>query len=454
MLQLWTVILLTLILVCFVLLARNKAVSKYFLFFLFVAFFMWYVTPNILTYLGIHGVLDFLEISEDDYYSLMIKELSFLIAILFIFNLLSFRKKIRISRFILTENLNYRKQKVFNFFLYTFLIFYIIYLLINQMDYVANNDILNQEGGLFQILSFFSSYLVAYLWVNIIFSESDDNKKIYILFALGYALALVLTGSRIYLLSFVFFGFFMIVKQKSKIKKTFSSLGFALILITALFLLPFISSKRSGADLVAFQSADTMSNLVLEELNVKLNSTAYSVILLKYDGEGFAGYNPYIGSFLKFIPRFVWEDKPTATSFNSSITGIPSRRIPVLLGSKSDTFNTGTSPYAVSAWQDGTMTILISIFLNVILFILINRCFLSNSFLIKSFGFLLIGFPQLVMLPTTGDNIIQKLIEAFIIFATLLFLGYFKFIKRYETFIPISQLTDDTGECPYSYREP
>ena len=42
---------------------------------------------------------------------------------------------------------------------------------------------------------------------------------------------------------------------------------------------------------------------------------------------------------------------------------------------------------------------------------------------------MLLGFPQLVMLPTYGDNIVQKLIEAILIFILLVMLGFFKLIR-------------------------
>ena len=42
---------------------------------------------------------------------------------------------------------------------------------------------------------------------------------------------------------------------------------------------------------------------------------------------------------------------------------------------------------------------------------------------------MLLGFPQLVMLPTYGDNIVQKLIEAILIFILLVMFGFFKLIR-------------------------
>ena len=225
------------------------------------------------------------------------------------------------------------------------------------------------------------------------------------------------------------------VKQTNIIRKTFSYIILSFTFVASLVLLPYISNKRSGVDnYIILNSRGETYKIILEELNTKFNSIAYSSILLKYDGENFAGFNPYIGSLVKFIPRIVWKDKPVPTSYNSDVSGMPSRRIPELLGNRTDSFNTGTSSYAVSAWQLGYWTVLLAIILNILLFKLINHCFKNKSFYIKSFGFMLIGFPQLVMLPSFGDNIIQKLMEASILLLILLLFNILKMVQSDEKY--------------------
>ena len=198
----------------------------------------------------------------------------------------------------------------------------------------------------------------------------------------------------------------------------------------SLLLLPVLSSKRiEGAREVKI--GNTLE-LVPQELNIKLNSFSYTEALLKYDGAEFAGINPYIGSALKFVPRFIWIDKPTATSFNSDISGIPSRRIPYLQGSKSDSYNVGTSAFAVSLWQMGYLTVFFAIILNVFFLKISNRLLNKDGLILKSIAFMMFAFPQLIMFPTFGDNIIQVIELAIMITLFFLFIGYLK-LERSES---------------------
>lgn len=90
----------------------------------------------------------------------------------------------------------------------------------------------------------------------------------------------------------------------------------------------------------------SIAELTLYHLNLKLNSIAYSTTLITRDGEGFAGYEPYVGSLFKYMPRAIWNAKPTPTSYNGTVAGTPSRRIPELLNlGNSEYANVGTSAF-------------------------------------------------------------------------------------------------------------
>lgn len=121
-----------------------------------------------------------------------------------------------------------------------------------------------------------------------------------------------------------------------------------ILLLCVSLLLPFLSAKRSGSQL---DSSDmkSIAELTLYHLNLKLNSIAYSTTLITRDGEGFAGYEPYVGSLFKYMPRAIWNAKPTPTSYNGTVAGTPSRRIPELLNlGNSEYANVGTSAFLVS----------------------------------------------------------------------------------------------------------
>ena len=428
----WIIVLIVAIFFQFILLKKNTSINNVFLLFLFVAFLMWYFVPIVLTLSGNTGIIEYLEISLIDYYNLAIKELILYLLIIFIFNVSSTKKRIKWSPVRIKENENHKHDRRFLNFTIIFIVVYLIFIGINQMDYLINNDITNQQGGAFQLFTFFAYYFLAYLWITIIYGDSNNQRKIAIVLIVAYTLVSVLSGSRILLLSLIYLLLFLVSREKNRIKKIRTYVLLGIVFIVSVIALPFLSAQRSGADAAVIINSDNVVTLATEELNVKLNSIAYSVLLLKYDGEDFAGFKPYLGSLTKFVPRVVWKNKPTATSFNEDISGIPSRRIPVLLGVNSETYNTGTSTYAVAAWQMGMITVFITFILNVMLFKIINNCFNNSSFYIKSFGFMLMGFPQLIMLPSFGDNIVQKLIEAFVIFILLFSFNYFKLIRENE----------------------
>ena len=421
----WIILLFFFIFTQFVFIKKNTAINKLFVLFLFVAFIMWYFVPIALTISGITIVIDFLGVALTDYCNLAIKELTLYLLILFVFNAISIKKRIIISKARFIENVNLRHDKLFLNFTFIFLVVYIAFIGINQMDYTANNDINKQQGGIFQLLTFFSYYFLAYLWILLIYGTQNNQRRIAVILIIAHIAVSVLSGSRILLLSLIYMILFLVSREENSIKRIRAYIVLVVVFLASVIALPFMSAQRSGADVAVITKSDNVWSLVLEELNVKLNSIAYSSVLLKYDGEEFAGFNPYLGSLAKFVPRLLWKDKPTATSFNEDISGIPSRRVPILLDVDSESYNTGTSAYAVATWQMGFITVLITFVMNVLMFKLINNSLNNSSFYIKSFGFMLVGFPQLVMLPTYGDNILQKLIEAFVIFVLLIMLNFF-----------------------------
>ena len=411
---------------------KNKWINSVLVLLIIIATFQWYYLPAILTISGFNIVLQVNENNLEDLYKLMIKEFIFYQIILFFFLISENKIKIKFISLNLKESVNTLRIQNSLFFISIIIIGYnIFYIFQNKMNYENNNDISQQQGGVFQIISLLSNFFISFLWVYYIFEENKSKLKYYISLILisGFSLTLILSGSRIYFLSFIFLFIFSLKKSKNNWKKIRIMILLLFVSGVSLLLLPVLSSKRiEGAREVKIGTA---LELVPQELNIKLNSFSYSETLLKYDGKEFAGFNPYIGSFLKFVPRFIWNDKPTATSFNSDITGIPSRRIPYLQGSDSDSYNVGTSAFAVSLWQMGYLTVFIAIILNVFFLKILNRLLNKDGLILKSIAFMMLAFPQLVMFPTYGDNIIQVIELAAIITLFFLFIGYLK-LERSE----------------------
>ena len=73
--------------------------------------------------------------------------------------------------------------------------------------------------------------------------------------------------------------------------------------------------------------------------------------------------------------------------------------------------------------------------LNVFFLKVLNRMLNKKSFIIKSIAFMMLTFPQLVMFPTFGDNIIQVLELSIVITIVFLVLGFLKLVKSENSII-------------------
>lgn len=411
------------------LLNKNKWINNILRLFIIVAVIQWYYLPIILTMFGANAVLEINDNEIKDVFVLMIKELLFLEIILFLFIITENKYRVKFSSLKLIENpVNF--ENIFFVISTIFIGIQIIYIFLYKMDYTINNDAQETQGGFFQLISVFVNFFVSYFWVYYIFAQKTKFKNYFVIFIISiYSFTMILTGSRIYFLGFLFLLIISLVKTKTVMAKIRKSTSLIIALAVSLIMLPILASTRVG-DSSGSSSISESIKLVPEQLNIKLNSFSYSEVLLKYDGAGFAGFNPYIGSIMKFVPRFVWSNKPTATSFNSDVNGIPARRIPYLQGVKNDSYNVGVSAFAVSSWQMGYFTVILAIIVNFLFLKYVSRCLNNKSLIIKSIGFMLIGFPQLVMIPTYGDNIIQNIELSIILIIILISFKVLVFKKK------------------------
>ena len=116
----WIIILFFFIFLQFIFIKKNPAINRLFVLFLFVAFFMWYFVPILLTISGNTVVIDFLGVELTNYCSLAIKELTLYLLILFVFNATSIKKRIIFSKVRFIENENLRHDKLFFNFTFIF----------------------------------------------------------------------------------------------------------------------------------------------------------------------------------------------------------------------------------------------------------------------------------------------------------------------------------------------
>lgn len=165
---------------------------------------------------------------------------------------------------------------------------------------------------------------------------------------------------------------------------------------------------------------------------------------VKSDDQAHAGFAPYIGSFLIFIPRALWLKRPVAGSGDGTIYGHPSRLVPRLLDVNSDSLNVGVSKLHITLWQFGTLGYLAFLLTCVIYLYFINHLLSSRNVFSRIMGVYLIGFPALVRLFPSPDEAVKELVICLILlffvwFCTQLFLCFRKAIKRAKFSSKISE---------------
>ena len=416
------------ILVLYLLVNINKGLNTSYVFrvFLLFSFVIWYVIPIILSLLGYWEIIEgIVSTSLERFVEFATFEVWFYAVILLLFNL---TKKFHFkNNFKIVEN-----PVVYKYFVPTIVIFTISMLLYNfiyNLDYNEVNDIGNAEGGFFFLLNALNIFILAFIWVSVILKNNTKYHKLFKIIIVCYLIYFVLSGSRIYLVGFIWLFYF---EKQDKIVWYKFLVSIVLLSVGSMLLLPILASKRVGEDTSGLVNESNINDLVLTQLNMKLNSIAYSTVLIERDGVGYAGFNPYLGSLLKFLPRGIWSDKPTPTSFNGTISGVPSRRVPYLLNDTTDTYNVGVSAGIVSLWH-GYYSVFLTIILNVLLLRIISKSLGSKVLIMNGIGFMLFLFPQLVMTPSYGDNIIQRLLEALFIIVLLFISGSVKFVRSFTT---------------------
>lgn len=405
------------------LLKKKAGISWFLLSALFFSFTIWYVLPILLSNIGYWYIFESLiKLSIHEYNYFAIAEVCFYLAILILL-ILSFKLKFKsIVLFYESDNLKWQKILLISYSVAIFL-----YNVFFRYDYLDNNDISKAENGALFLVSFFASYITSYFYVNIFVDGNCRKNRIYLILTFLYSLSAVfVSGGRIYLLSIIWIYVAMrytLIQQKKRIQFVFPLI---FLLVISSILLPIIASKRGGEQSAPNIDVSESIDLALFHLNLKLNSIAYSTSLITSDGVGFAGYKPYLGSVFKYIPRSVWANKPTPTSFDGTISGIPSRRIPYLLNFDNIEYsNVGCSSFIVSLWQ-GWGFVFVAIVINVIYLRLIICLFRHQSYWLKAIGFNLLFFPQLILTPSYGDNLIQKLLEVVVLILFLYCIGVLK----------------------------
>ena len=152
----------------------------------------------------------------------------------------------------------------------------------------------------------------------------------------------------------------------------------------------------------------------------KLDSIRSGTVLINEHGIGVARHKPYIGAVFSLMPRVLWPGKPEPGSFNGELTGHPSRLVAGLMGMDVFVGNVGVSPGAISIWQFGYFGLILWIILNALNLLFLNRLLRTNSIMLNSLGFYLLGLPTLATLFASADVLILNSQRVFLCLAIIL----------------------------------
>jgi hypothetical protein len=201
------------------------------------------------------------------------------------------------------------------------------------------------------------------------------------------------------------------IQSRRGLRKIFSTLTVAAIFVASLALSQIIGSTRVGNTvsdpLSTLESFDQLG--ALNTLYAKFNSIGSGVQLIEGYGAGAAGFKPYIGSLLFFVPRFIYPNKPVAGSIDGSYAGIPARLVPTLFNPNDTINNVGVSPLAISIWEWGwSLGVLVFLFACVANLYLINWLVTNRMQALQLLGFYAAAFPTLIGVFPSPDTALKN----------------------------------------------
>ena len=365
------VLILTLLCAYFVIKASKiKEVNSILGFSLIFLFILWYVIPILSTINFWIFFEEFLgnKLSFKEYLKYATIDLLYFLFIILFF--IKYSKK-KTSLTIYNNKFQYNKS-FFSAFYYASIVIILTQIFFDNslnLSYNNFNDLEISKGEFYNVLSFFNSYAVSFqILVILLYKDRISNVKykFAIIIYLFYIFHLVTIGSRISILGpliiFLYFYFYK-MSHKLKILLTIPVISFGIL---AAILMPILANMRTESN-VSIENLSTVKidkfglEPIIAQFAIKTNSVYYGSFLLKYDGIGAAGINPYLNSLYSIIPRFIYPNKPVPTSKDGTSFGIPSRVAANLIISNSTVFNVGVPASLVALWHGGIFAFLFNI---------------------------------------------------------------------------------------------
>lgn len=319
-----------------------------------------------------------------------------------------------------------------NIIIFYLTFFFIQYFFITA-DYLTTNDVtLYGQNNMTAIIGIVHGILTAIVTYIALTNKKDVLVKLAISALIIGSIGETLKGSRIAVLTPIFIFFYRRYSASFSLKNNDLKAGLVMLAMVAA-LLPFAKTIEGIRG-----SEDSSLTSIRSNFDVNLDvSDAAMMVFTKFDsfssglrlidgyGPGRAGLNPYIGSALVFLPRFLYPDRPVAGSMNDTIYGTPARLVPQLYDQYSDSMNVGVSPVAVSVWELGWFFgALAALIFGVANILIINFIFHTNSNFHKILAISIIGMPTFTGVFTSPDAILKNIVMLAIIISVSNFLQW------------------------------
>ena len=212
-----------------------------------------------------------------------------------------------------------------------------------------------------------------------------------IVFLAPYALMSVVHGGRGFILQLAIMLFLVLAYNQVRGggRRRFPTLGLCVLAATLAFLTvaspAFVAFRLAAAEMPQMTDLDrlaTLSSYVtqapgegqdIETTLSRLDTAQDAGILAQFarDSGQYAGFQPFLGAFLSWLPRYLWPEKPLATSIDDSLSGTPPYITGALRGIWGGTASTGAS--GIAFWQMGWLGVLITAIGNAMVILLIVR---------------------------------------------------------------------------------
>ena len=315
------------------------------------------------------------------------------------------------------------KKTTFYFFSILYLLMTIYNIFNGKHDYQSSNNLLDASSTVFTGTILLINDLMAATFIYLALQIGQKKLKAIAMFlVLLNVFSNVLTGARIGFVSILFIVFFELYKYQtlpgSKVKFKIILASYILIFLLFLGVMGMTGSIGKTRAKQSVSAEDiTLVNMdatnIFNDLYTKFDSIKTGVRLIKGYGAGVAGFTPYWGSILYFVPRFIYPDKPISGSIDNTYYGIPARLVPALINANDTINNVGVSPLAISIWHWGWLAGPIIIWLTGLLNInLLNYLLNKNTLLLKSLGIYIIPIPGFINIFQSPDVVIKHVVLA------------------------------------------